>query len=40
MEFDGTIRNETLLPMSEAKREQQRGMTTPEYAAMLVTLLT
>ena len=35
MKFDGTIQNETMLPISEAKRKQQKGVTTVEYAVML-----
>jgi Flp pilus assembly pilin Flp len=37
MEFDGKIENsETTLPMSEGKRKRQKGVTTVEYAVMLV----
>ena len=37
MEFDGKIENsETML--SEAKRKQQKGVTTVEYAVMLVLI--
>ena len=39
MEFDGKIENsETTLPMSEAKRKRQKGVTTVEYAVMLVLI--
>ena len=37
MEFDGKIENsETTLPVSEAKRKGEKGVTTVEYAVMLV----
>ncbi len=38
MEFDRMIENETMLPLSEAKRKQQKGVTTVEYAVMLVVV--
>ena len=39
MEFDGKIENsETTLPVPEAKRKRQKGVTTVEYAVMLVLI--
>ena len=39
MEFDGKIENsETTLPVSEAKRKREKGVTTVEYAVMLVLI--
>ena len=39
MEFDGKIeKTEMMLPMSEAKRKRQKGVTTVEYAVMLVLI--
>ena len=39
MEFDGKIENsETTLPVREAKRKRQKGVTTVEYAVMLVLI--
>ncbi len=39
MEFDGKIENsETTLPVSEAKRKGEKGVTTVEYAVMLVLI--
>ena len=39
MEFDGKIENsETTLPVSEAKRKRRKGVTTVEYAVMLVLI--
>ncbi len=39
MEFDRKIKNsETTLPVSEAERKRQKGVTTVEYAVMLVLI--
>ena len=39
MEFDGKIENsETTLPVSEAERKGEKGVTTVEYAVMLVLI--
>ena len=39
MEFDRKIENsETTLPVSEAKRKREKGVTTVEYAVMLVLI--
>ena len=39
MEFDRKIENsETTLPVSEAERKRQKGVTTVEYAVMLVLI--
>ena len=39
MEFDGKIENsETTLPVSEAKRKREKGVTTVEYAVMRVLI--
>ena len=39
MEFDGKIENsETTFPVPEAKRKRQKGVTTVEYAVMLVLI--
>ena len=39
MEFDGKIENsETTIPVPEAKRKRQKGVTTVEYAVMLVLI--
>jgi len=39
MELDGKIENsETTLPVSEAERKGEKGVTTVEYAVMLVLI--
>jgi len=39
MESNETIlKREVMLPMSEAKRKRQKGVTTVEYAVMLVLI--